>query len=434
MSKPKQPTKKPTIQAEITEVEIKLHLNKPNSEVYQLYDKARRVYLRYHAHPKDPAEQKTASWYIVDYRGNGATWHKIGTWPYVSRSVVFDNLKALRGKLELGQKAVLNQWQTVGELLVWYRDRASNDSNIKQTTKDDIKSVVNKHLLPCLGNENIHSINRGIVDDELFQPLQARYPLVTVRQYMAWLKRAFNRAEDLERLSVNPLGSMVFKKFTDAKIGKARDSKLKPVDLPRLCQTLRDTENNSARLFAQLMLFHGTRKTETSKLRWDYVDDVTGCLVMPKTITKTGVELSIPLTDHVVGLLVKHYQKQQAAGYQGVYLFPSPTANTHISKTTAGDWIKALSNGEWAAHDLRKLARTMWAKSGVDYFIAEQLLNHALSDLNQAYIHDDCEDLKRKALEQWHQFIIETIKQLSTKTTPRPPKTAGILNLFKNVA
>ena len=49
--------------------------------------------------------------------------------------------------------------------------------------------------------------------------------------------------------------------------------------------------------------------------------------------------------------------------------------------------IRAIANGQWTGHDLRKLARTVWADIGIDYLVAETLLNHAKGKLEQAYIH-----------------------------------------------
>ncbi len=65
-----------------------------------------------------------------------------------------------------------------------------------------------------------------------------------------------------------------------------------------------------------------------------------------------------------------------------------------------------VSNSEWTAHDLRKLARSCWADLGIDYMVAEQMLNHSMTKLDQAYIHTYLADQKRAAIELWHSHLM----------------------------
>lgn len=43
----------------------------------------------------------------------------------------------------------------------------------------------------------------------------------------------------------------------------------------------------------------------------------------------------------------------------------------------------------------------------VDYMIGEFLLNHAMSKLDEAYIHTEAQALKREALEKYHEWLDE---------------------------
>lgn len=64
-----------------------------------------------------------------------------------------------------------------------------------------------------------------------------------------------------------------------------------------------------------------------------------------------------------------------------------------------------LAKGEWSSHDLRKVTRTAWTDIGVDYMVGEQLLTHAMKNLDATYIHTAAEALKRRALEAWHRQL-----------------------------
>jgi hypothetical protein len=47
----------------------------------------------------------------------------------------------------------------------------------------------------------------------------------------------------------------------------------------------------------------------------------------------------------------------------------------------------------------------VWADLGVDYMVAETLLNHAKDKLDQAYIHTHLEMKKKEALNAYHQWL-----------------------------
>lgn len=59
----------------------------------------------------------------------------------------------------------------------------------------------------------------------------------------------------------------------------------------------------------------------------------------------------------------------------------------------------------WSAHDLRKRARSIWAELGVDYIVAESLLNHSGSALDEAYIYAHMAENKREALQTYHDWL-----------------------------
>ena len=64
----------------------------------------------------------------------------------------------------------------------------------------------------------------------------------------------------------------------------------------------------------------------------------------------------------------------------------------------------------------------MWADLGVDYLIGELLLNHALDDLDAAYIHTHAMTLKRDALERWHLWLAARgLPFFATGTEPGRP-------------
>ncbi|MGL6013876.1 MAG: tyrosine-type recombinase/integrase, partial [Shewanella oncorhynchi] len=139
--------------------------------------------------------------------------------------------------------------------------------------------------------------------------------------------------------------------------------------------------------------------------------------------TKTHAQLTIPISVMMADVLRWHRSTQSAAGYRGGYLFPHHCRNTGLDESGANSLVKQVSGGEWTAHDLRKLARSCWADLGIDYMVAEQMLNHSMTKLDQAYIHTYLADQKRAAIELWHSHLmaiynpfIGSVNQDSAKT------------------
>ncbi|MBD6967807.1 tyrosine-type recombinase/integrase [Vibrio parahaemolyticus] len=399
-----------TVQLKISDAGIKRAL--ADEAITQINAMGEPFVLRIHAN------RETASWYLVSYKGGKTKRTKLANWPDLTTKQVLAQKHELIGKLAQGDTPTLNDWQTVGELLTWYCDRALSDRSLSKKRKLNIKSSINKHLIPCLGNEPINELAEAVLDTELVWPLQSRYALGTVKQHFALLKRAFKQAKKLKRLAVDPMASMVFSDFIDAEI-KAKPGKLKAGDLPLLWQRVL-TAKPFHKTFIMLMLGHGTRIGETRQLRWDHIDIEGQRLIIPGDITKTGTELVIPLTPWMFAWLDQHKLYQGMWGYRGPYLFANPSKRGAITEAMANDWVKAVSQGEWTAHDLRKCARSCWADLGVDYMVAERLLNHALSKLDQAYIHTYVEQQKREALTTWHNELARQKEATQTDTTATP--------------
>lgn len=399
-----------TVQLKISEAAIKRALKDEN--ITEINAIGEPFVLRIHA------SRETASWYLVSYKAGKTKRIKLANWPDLTSDQVKEQKQALIGKLAQGDTPTLNDWQTVGELLSWYCERSLSDRSLSKKRKLNIKSSINKHLIPCLGSESIGDIDESMLDTELVWPLQSRYELGTVKQHFALLKRAFKQAKKLKRLSADPLAGMVFSDFIDTEI-KPKPSKLRAKDLPVLWQRVLSSKPFH-KTFIMLMLGHGTRIGETRQLRWDHIDIEGQRLIIPGDITKTGTELVIPLTPWMFAWLDQHKLYQSMWGYRGPFLFANPSKRGAITEAMANDWVKSVSQGEWTAHDLRKCARSCWADLGVDYMVAERLLNHALSKLDQAYIHTYVEQQKREALMTWHAELDRQKSKVQTDTTATP--------------
>lgn len=385
-----------TLHVQLTDAEIRRN---QAGAVRQLRD-PRHPSLRFRYSTVDRAK---GSWHVVV----GKSWGKAGNYPDINAKAMLATLPTIlaRRSADPAAKSTATNWSTVGELLSWYLERMARDRALSEKRKASAKSALKRHLQPRLGQLPLSGLNRPAIDRLLLMPMQERYALSFVRSVWGVLGVAVRQAYRLDLLAVNPLAGLEFTDFVRTKI-KAKAARLHSDDVPGLLNLLADQfdESPAACVLAGLMLCHGTRLGETRLARWKNVNTSTGKWFIPAADTKTKAAHTLPLTAQALALIERYRLVQQGKGYTGQFLFPGSSGQA-LSATKASTLFTHLAHGEWSSHDLRKVARTAWTDLGVDYMVGELLLNHAMKDLDQAYIHTAAEQLKRQALETWHAYL-----------------------------
>lgn len=385
-----------TLHVQLTDAEIRRN---QACGVRQLRD-PRHPALRFRYSTVDRAK---GSWHVVV----GKAWGKAGNYPDINAKAMLATLPAIliRRSADPAAKSTATNWSTVGELLSWYLERMTRDRALSEKRKASAKSALKRHLQPRLGQLPLAGLNRPAIDRLLLMPMQERYALSFVRSVWGVLGVAVRQAYRLDLLAVNPLAGLEFTDFVRTKI-KAKAARLHSDDVPGLLDLLADQfdELPAACVLGGLMLCHGTRLGETRLARWKNFNTDTGKWFIPAADTKTKASHTLPLTAQATALIERYRLVQQERGYTGQFLFPGSSGQA-LSATKASTLFKHMAHGEWSSHDLRKLARTAWTDLGVDYMVGELLLNHAMKDLDQAYIHTSAEQLKRQALETWHAYL-----------------------------
>lgn len=368
-------------------------------------------------------DRKSGSWHLYKCLRGREIWRKIGNWPHLKTKDVISKLSELEAKLaaDLEADTLGGGFQTVAELLTWYRDRSQTDRNLSDSRRAAIRWAINRHLVPRLGAFNLDDLNHAELDEALFWPMQERYSNSTVRAAWGVLKQAVKRAHKLKHIAVNMLGGYQFSDFIEQSI-EAKPTEIQTDQVPVVLEQSH-TVSKPSQALALIMLLHGTRIGETRLAKWSHINLETGRWHIPANHTKTKRAHDLPLTDLAIKTLKAYRAWQAEQGYQGAFLFPNKRKRAAINNNMANDLIRELSGGAWRSHSLRKAARTIWMDIGIDYMVGELLLNHTMSKLDQAYIHTFAEAQKRHALTQYHQWIDANscffLTAFDTETLPR---------------
>jgi integrase len=64
----------------------------------------------------------------------------------------------------------------------------------------------------------------------------------------------------------------------------------------------------------------------------------------------------------------------------------------------------------WVLHDLRRTVRTRLSDVGIDAFVAERVLGHALPGLHSVYDQSTHSQQKRRALEKWQELLLSIVE------------------------
>lgn len=376
----------------ISDAAIKRHLH--DEGVRQLTDPGSSLVFRYSLKKNDEGQPLEAgSFHLRHYQEGEERWARIGRWPDISTKQARNLYHRMKETLFLtpDTRAIIDRLDTMGDLLQWYQARVERNNEITKARARSVMGMIDNHLLPVLATVPVMSLSKALLDREVVQPLLAQYAPSYVRGIVVILKQSTKAARSLDLLTVDPLAGWTYKDFTTARV-RPKPPKLNQSDLSAVIDCIPPT--GRTRLLIQLMLSWGTRIGETAALRWRWIDLERKTLHIPAAVTKTGVQLDIPLTPQVITILGqwKGCQKGNTA-----FVFPGQPGKS-IDVSLLHKEVKKASGGAWTSHELRKLTRTLLGELGVDYYVGERILNHSQGKLDAVYNAALLESQKMRAL------------------------------------
>lgn len=387
-----------TATAEVKLSDAEIRRQAANLEVRDLRD-PRHPGLRF----RFDQSRNAGTWFLVVRR----KWNRLARFPEYGPAAIFAELPNLRQRLlgQPGEAVALAGLVTFNDLLIWFKERVANDAALSDSWKRTVRTVIDRHLLPRLGELPIGALTAATLDKCLMWPVQAECSTSYVRQIFRVLSLATGKARELGLIAGNPMAEMKFNHFIKTKIlpkdGRLRADHLEEV-VPALGALFEQAPTDA--MLALLMICHGTRLGETRRAEWADFALSHAEWFIPSERTKTRTEHRLPLTPQVCALLRRYRAAQLASGYSGQYLFPGRKGQS-ISPSQASAVFRRLASRTWSSHDLRKVARTAWLDMGVDGFIGEMLLNHSLGKVADTYIKTKGNGLRREALELWHGWL-----------------------------
>ena len=316
------------------------------------------------------------------------TTRKLGRYPHLKLKEARDRARIF---LADPQKALAQagsgSFQEVAETFIKRHVAAS-----KLRSQPEIERCLKKYILPAWGQRLFREIKRGDVAD-LLDGIQDRHGARQADLVLAIIRKMGNwyaaRTDDY----VSPVvRGMRRSNGTDRKRKRILDD-----------DEIRALWNAAAGTFGGLvkvLLLTAQRRDKVATMQWDDISDDTWTIVSAEREKGNAGSLRLP------PLVLAIIQDQpRIAG--NPYVFPGRGAGPFNSFAQRKDELDAkLSKmAPWVIHDLRRTARSLMSKAGVQRDHAERVLGHAIPGVEGVYDRHRYDDEKAGALQRLADLI-----------------------------
>jgi integrase len=257
----------------------------------------------------------------------------------------------------------------------------------------DIESRTRCHIIPKLGNKAVGEVTRADVVDFLDRLEREEGLRHQVNRCRETLRAIFAYAIERELVTVNPIAGV-----SKRKVEPPRERTLTADELIALWQTIEKLPELS-RAFFRIVLLTGARRNEVGRMSWSELDLDAGLWRLPAERNKSARAFEIPLTLPVIETL-------RALPRIGPMVF----ALDGKRPMTLHQLIERVRRDagllDVRLHDLRRTLRTGLAELGVNFEVAERVLNHAMPGLQAVYNRHSYLAEKRTALTLWAEHVL----------------------------
>jgi integrase len=252
----------------------------------------------------------------------------------------------------------------------------------KLRSSDQRRALLDRLVYPVLGNCPIDAITRSQLV-RLFDKIEDDNGARTADLALAYLRKAFNwyalRTDTFKSPIISGMGRYNGKEHE-------RDRVLNDDELHAIWKA---TERDKPALaFIRFLLLTGCRRSEAAGLRWDEIHgDVWD---LPAARNKTKLDLQRPLSRAALAVVEA---QPRIEGEPLVFL--NIRSFTLVKQTID----EACGVANWRLHDLRRTARTLLSRAGVNADTAERCLGHTINGVRSVYDRHKFTEEMRSAFE-----------------------------------
>jgi integrase len=255
--------------------------------------------------------------------------------------------------------------------------------------------ILRRHVYPTLGKRPIAGIKRseiiGLLDkieagelsvSKTGGTVMADRTLAVIRRVFSWYAP---RTDDFRSPIVR--GMMRAKPAEHARSRVLGDEEIRAI------WTATDVTGGAFSAFIRFLLLTGARRNEVARLTWSEIQGSDWSL--PASRNKAKVDLLRPLSRAAMNII-----ETQPHLVDSPWVFTSngKTAISGFSMRKA-DFDQRCGVTDWTLHDLRRTARSLMSRAGVNSDHAERCLGHVIGGVRGTYDRHEYLEEKRHAFE-----------------------------------
>ncbi len=245
----------------------------------------------------------------------------------------------------------------------------------------------------------------------------ARHALAVVRKFFNWCAEG-----DRYGVAISPATSIKDKTLGITGKDLQRKRVLNDAELRSVWEAAK-TMGYPFGPLTQVLMLTGQRLNDWALARHHEIDWETGMLVVPPERYKTELAHEIPLTPYAVEILrgLPTFSGNDALLFSSSFgKRPITGISPNKSRLDAiiAEQRKQAGLGvmpHWVTHDLRRTVRTRLGELGIEDFVCEQVIGHAMPGLRKVYDQGRYRIQKRHALETWEKRLLSIVGE-----TPSP--------------
>jgi integrase len=308
-------------------------------------------------------------------------------WTTIGNTTIFDiaaareRARAIIAAVKLGQDK--DGPQTFAQVSKLWLERHVSAKGLRSS--DDIKRLLNKHLLPAWGGREFESIKRGDITkllDKVEDQSGARssdYVLSIISGIASWYAK---RHDDY----VSPVIKGMKRHSTK---DHARTRTLSDDEIRMVWKVAGETNGYGA--MVKLLLLTAQRRDKVASMKWEDIKDGVWSVPNGNKQKGTGGDLPFPQT----ALDIINARPRIASN---PYVFAG-RGGGHTTNFKHSRFLAQLPDVKpFVLHDLRRSARSLMSRGGVRPDIAERVLGHAMKGVEGTYDRHQYRDEKGHAL------------------------------------
>ena len=214
-----------------------------------------------------------------------------------------------------------------------------------------------------------------------------------------------------------------FKKLISGRKARKKYARTRVLEIEEYCRLAPHLPRHLKEL-VDVALFTGMRKSElipsrtngapTPGLTRSQVDYENR--VIHLTETKTGIARDIPITGELESILKA---LPRTFGVNNMFIYrdkPFSDVRTGLIKACKDANIiygKKIEGG-FVFADLRRTAKTLMARAGIDKAYRDAILGHESQDMDRHYLHPNFDKDLRLAMERYHSWLVDQIERVAT--------------------